>query len=199
VIAGASGILGGAQWPVAESYVTGGRRGGDLRFATGRFNIVWSSSLMLTLWGIAPLVKERPLDVLTVLAGIYAVAALSVLALPAYPARHLPDPHGPVPPDYRPLLRIFRLQLPVRFMVVAVVEPFLPSALTAIGVEPAWKPPAAATWMTTRVGAFILLERWHGWHGRWWVTWAPAAAMLLGFGLSAISPLVGDEWGLLTL
>jgi hypothetical protein len=199
VLAGASGILGGAQWPIAESYVTGGRRGGDLRSATGRFNIVWSISLMLTLWGIAPLVKSHPLDVLTVLAAIYVGAGLSVLALPPYPARHLPDPHGLVPPDYRPLLRIFRLQLPVSFMVVAVVEPFLPTALSAIAVEPAWKTPAAATWMTTRVGAFILLERWHGWHGRWWMTYAPAAAMLLGFGLSAAAPLVGPEWGLLTL
>ncbi len=203
VIMGASGLLGGATWPIAESYVTGGRRGQALRNATGRFNIVWSVSIMATLWGIAPLLKDHPLDALTALAGIYGLAALSVLALPAQPARHLPDPHGPTPPDYRPLLRIFRLQLPVSFMVIAVVEPFLPSALGAIGVDTAWKAPAAATWMLTRVGAFILFERWHGWHGRWWMTVAPAAAMLVGFGLSAGSPQIaevaGRSWGLVAL
>lgn len=199
VVAGASGLLGGAQWPIAESYVTGGRRGGDLRFATGRFNIVWSSSLMLTLWGIAPFVKDRPLDVLTLLAGVYGLSALSVLALPPYPARHLPDPHGPVPPDYRPLLHIFRHQLPVSFMVIAVVEPFLPSVLTAIDVKPSWKTPAAATWMITRVVAFIFLERWHGWHGKWPMTYIPAAAMLVGFGLAAAAPLAGPDLGLPTL
>ncbi|MFG0284117.1 MAG: hypothetical protein ACF8R7_06805 [Phycisphaerales bacterium JB039] len=199
VIAAVNGGLAGAQWPIAESYVTGGRRGQELRTATGRFNIVWSVSLVFTLWAIAPLVKNRPLDVLTVLAGAYALCALTVLWLKPEPARHLPDPHGPVPPDYRPLLQIFRFQLPVSFMVIAVIEPFLPSILTAIGVQAAWKTPAAATWMLTRVGAFILLERWHGWHGRWWMTVGPAGAMLIGFGLSAAAPLLAPPAGLPTL
>ena len=38
--------LTGCLWPLVEGYVSGGRRAGELRSAIGRFNVVWSLTLV---------------------------------------------------------------------------------------------------------------------------------------------------------
>ena len=51
-----------------------------------------------------------------------------------------------------------------------------------------WWTPLVSAWMVSRVGMFVLLERWHGWHGRWRTPVWTAGAMLGGFALALVAP-----------
>src|SRR5438105_1963166 len=44
----------GILWPVGERYLSGGRSGAGLRRALGRWNITWSSALVVALWAMGP-------------------------------------------------------------------------------------------------------------------------------------------------
>jgi hypothetical protein len=69
--------------------------------------------------------------------------------------------------------------------------PFLPTALTRMGISYAWQPPLAATWTAARFFTFLLLERWHGWHGRWYPALAGVVFLLGGFALTVAAPQLG--------
>jgi MFS family permease len=49
----------------------------------------------------------------------------------------------------------------------------------------------AATWLFARALAFLLLGRWHDWHGRWSVAFAGALFVLGGFGVTLLAPHFG--------
>jgi len=195
IFMGIYGLLSGLLWPIVESYVAGGRFGAPLRNATGRFNITWSVSLIIALVAMAPLFlsetltderepKAWPLIALLVM-GVIHIASIAFLKwFSQHPAYHGSAAVADVPTNYRPLLTAFRWQLPVSFMVVATLEPYLPFAMARIGLAPHIATAAAATWMVTRAATFIFMERWHGWHGRWSTSFVGGVLMLVGFGLS---------------
>lgn len=45
--------------------------------------------------------------------------------------------------------------------------------------------------MASRVIVFIVMERWHGWHGRWRTPLAGAFLLGIGFAVSVLAPLAG--------
>lgn len=195
IFMGCYGLLSGLLWPIIESYVAGGRFGAPLRNATGRFNITWSVSLIIALVAMAPLFLAEnsdteakppawPLLALVIMGGIHLASIYLLRWFTPNPAYHGSAAVANVPENYRPLLTAFRWQLPVSFMVVATLEPYLPFAMARIGLAPHIATAAAATWMVTRAATFILMERWHGWHGRWSTSFIGGFLMLAGFGIS---------------
>ena len=86
-----------------------------------------------------------------------------------------------------------RLLLPTSYFVVSVWSPYAPDALDRLAVDVGWQTPVAATWMLSRFVVFIAMERWHGWHGRWWLVAVGAFGMVGGIGTALIAPLVGVE------
>ncbi len=186
-----SGPLGGATWPIIESYVSGGRSGRTLRRAIGQFNITWSIALVAAFWLMAPLLEEHPLLVLAGQGVAYALCLPLLRWMKPEPGRHIdvqPEPH---PPVYRALLIVFRLELPASFAVISALEPYLPALLNQLGLSAGWAAPAASTWMVTRVVVFVLLERWHGWHGRWGLSVGAGFLMVGGFIAAVAAPFLG--------
>ncbi|MEX2217166.1 MAG: MFS transporter [Phycisphaerales bacterium] len=182
----------GSLWPMVESYISGGRSGPALRSAIGRFNITWSSALVLGFWVLGPLVEQHAVEAVV---GVGAVHILSLLILPwlgREPGRHLHDAHEPHPPEYRQLLVTFRVLLPMSYLVFMGLTPFLPGILTRLDIPPGWQTPLTATWMASRLVTFRLLERWHGWHGRWYPALAGTALLLGGFAVAVLTPLLGN-------
>jgi hypothetical protein len=187
--------LTGALWPIAESFLSGGRSGPTLRSALGRFNITWSSALVLGMWALGPLVKEHAA---AAIAGIGSIHLLSLAMLPwlgREPGRHEHEEHEPHPPIYNQLLVTFRILLPSSYVVLTALTPFLPTILTKLGVAIAWSTPLAATWTASRVVTFFAMERWHGWQGRWYPALWAMGLLLGGFAVTVLSPALGSGNG----
>jgi MFS family permease len=187
---GAQGLLSGATWPIVESYLSGGRRGQRLRHATGLFNITWGGCIVVSLIALGPFVRPHPLEALAAMLPVYLLCAALTRWMGPEPARSLPDAHPTRPARYKKLLSVFRVQLPMSFLLVAVLEPASPFLIASVAIEDPWRAPAAAIWVSTRVAAFALFARWHGWQGRWSMPAAAASLLLVGFAGITIGPNV---------
>lgn len=187
----AQGLLSGATWPIVESYLSGGRRGERLRNAAGLFNITWGGCVVVSIAALGPFVKHHPLEALAAMLPIYGLCALLTIWMGSEPARSLPDAHPTRPAHYKKLLSVFRVQLPMSFLLVAILEPVSPFLIASVAIEDPWRAPAAAVWLATRVATFVLLARWHGWHGRWSMPVVAATLLLVGFAGITIGPNAG--------
>lgn len=187
--------LTGCLWPIVEAYLSGGRREESLRRSLGVFNTTWSASLVLAFWAIGPLVEGRPLEVIAGL-GVLHVASVGLVAfLPREPAAHAHDEGHAHPASYERLLDAHRLLLPLTYLIVSAMAPYLPTAMATLGIEMAWQTPLAATWLLTRVAGFVWMQHDHRWHGKWAAPALATVAILAGFGLVMLSPRIGEGAG----
>ena len=180
----------GALWPIVESHLAGGRRGVPLRRAIGRFNIIWSSAVAASYWLMAPLVESAPLTVLAGLGALHLATIPLLFALPREPRKHVDDEHEPHPPVYARLLAAVRILLPTSYLLSSTINVVLPTAVNRLAVPTEWQTPVASTYLVVRVLVFAGMERWHGWHGRWWPVVVAAAFMLVGTALTVLSPAI---------
>jgi len=192
--------LSGMLWANVESYLAGGRSGAGLRSATGKFNITWSSSIVVTLVLMGPAVEGHSLLVLLFLSFLHAgCAGLLLLSFRPSPGQHAHEDHSAAPPIYARLLTVCRLLLPTSFMLMSVISPILPTTLASLKIPEGWKLPVAAVWPAARVAAFFLMERWHGWHGRWWPIAAGGGVLVLSFAGVVLAPQLPAGLALPTL
>jgi hypothetical protein len=181
--------LSGALWPVVESYISGGRTGTSLRSAVSRWNIVWSTALVLAFWGLAPLIETRG-ALAVLLLGLIHLASLGLLAgFRPEPGAHEAGAHEPHPESYPRLLTVFRLLLPTAFMVVSALSPYLTTSMARLGVPLPWQPVLATAWLVARVGGFVALERWQRWHGSWAMPVIGGVLLIGGFAMCVLASL----------
>ena len=190
VFMGLYSALCGGFWPVVESFLSGGRTSAELRRATGTFNVTWSSALVVSLWAMVPFEAEGQAMALGVSAAMHLGSVILLLWMPLNPGAHSHD-QGDVPVVYRRLLKVHRVLLPTAYMVMYALSPVLPDLLARLSVEARWGPALGSVWIAARVATFTLLERWHGWHGRWGTATIGTALLLSGFVVAMVSPLLG--------
>lgn len=178
----------GLMWPIVESYLSGGRSGKRLRRAIGRFNIVWSTALVAAYWFMAPLLKEHPMLILSILGTLHLLMIGVLRWFPSDPANHIDEDHEHAPDSYKPLLRTFRILLIASYVVLSALAPLLPVVEEKLGIPVPWWTPIASAWLIARVLLFGLFERWHGWHGRWWAPWTGMSLLLSGFAACILAP-----------
>jgi hypothetical protein len=184
VYAPASGMM----WPIVEAFLAGGRTENQLRSATGQFNVVWSGAIVVTMLAIGRFIETSPLTLLLVLAGVHLACIGLVLRFDAAPATHEHHEHHR-PLAYRQLLAFLRIMLPVSFMFMSTLSPYMPTVLTGLNVPLAWQTAVAATWYTARVLTFFVMERWHGWHGRWTTPIVGSILLLVSFAWVVLLPM----------
>ena len=198
VFAGVFITLQGLMWPLVEAYLSGGRKGRAMRSITGRFNIVWASAIVFAMWGMAGFMEDRPRVILGLL-GVAMFATAGLLAwFPREPAPHVDgalDEHEIDPKQAIKLLRVFRVSLLCSYALHSALTPLLPHLLGEMGLEKGERTPFASIWMASRMGMFILMERWHGWHGRWRTVWWACGLMLAGFAVCSVSPVIAGQSG----
>lgn len=192
MLVGVYSPLTGCVWPITEAYLSGGRRGEELRQALGAFNVVWSVALVVAMWTIGPLVKDRPLEVIAGLGALHVFTIAIVRLLPSEPAAHPVDGHEPHPPVYERLLAAHRLLLPFGYLIVSTMSPYLPTAYERMAIAVGWHTPLTATWHASRVVGFLWLQHDHRWHGRWWAPVLATVALVAGFTLVMLSPRLGN-------
>ncbi len=197
--------LTGVLWPLMESYVSGGRRGHALRRAIGVFNYTWAGAIIPAYLLITPLLKGdetpgaaasgaplRPAVGIALLGVTHLLTIALLTKFTREPGRHLALEHESHPPSWARLLATFRILLPTSYIVLTALLPFLPHAFDRLGVPTQWHMFLAATWLAARVGTFVVLERWHGWHGRWYPVVLGGVLLLLGFGVTVLAPSVPE-------
>lgn len=192
VVAVGFGVLTGVMWPIVESYLSGARTGRALSSATGLFNVVWSGSVLAAFWLMAPLLESRPLDVILALGMVQITSVVFILPLRREPGRHLPHEHEPHPGSWVHLLSIFRVLLPLSYVVSGTLSPLLPTSLEQMGIRELWRPPIASAWLVSRVVVFFVFERWPGWHGRTWMPLVAGVLLLGGFAGAIVAPRFGE-------
>lgn len=180
--------LTGVLWPTVEAFVAGGRRGPTLRSAMGIWNVVWSGAIIIAYWGMAPVIQDHAAETLLALGVLHAATALVLTVFPPEPGEHGAEDQEPHPRVYTLLLVTFRMLLPMAYVVSSTLSPYLPSAMTDLGVPERWQTVLGTAWLIPRTLAFFALERWHGWHGRWSTAVVGGVLLLSGFALTVLAP-----------
>lgn len=187
--------LSGMLWPVVESYVSGGRSAGALRRAMGIWNVVWSSAGVVSILIIAPMVKSAPTESIALVCLMHAAGLCFLPRFSREPAPHIEGAHEPHPPVYARLLFTFRLLLPMSYVVMAALGPYLPRAAAKVEIPDGWQAYVLIAWLLPRVVVFDLMRRWEGWHGRWYLPIAGGLLLVGSFGVTLASawftPAVG--------
>ena len=197
--------LTGLLWPMVEHYLSGGRRGQELRSGMGMWNVVWSSAVVLSYWGMSPLVESHAVETILVLGGLHVLAAFMTMGFAVEPAEHVhatpgdsDDPsHDPI--VYSKLLYTLRILLPLCYVVSSTLVPYLPDAFFKLDVPVPWQAFIASAWLVPRVITFYVLQRWHGWHGRWSLPIIGGLLMLGGFCVAVAAPLLPRLFNLSTV
>jgi hypothetical protein len=184
--------LTGVLWPMVESYVSGGRRGHELRSVIGWWNVVWSAALIFSSLGVSRLVEHHAALAIVLLGMVHVIAAVVVRAFGPEPGAHEEDDPHEVPPVYRRLLITFRLLLPMSYLVSSALLPGLPRVMERAGVAVDWAVAVAAVWLLTRSVSFYAYQRWGGWHGRWWPAIFGPGVLLTGFGVAVLATRVAS-------
>ncbi len=196
VVASGYGCITGLLWPIVEWYLSGGRRGKSLRSAAGKFNITWTSAVVLAFLLLAPLLKKYPIEALWGVVALHALAVVLMLPFPLRPPKHVTDHLETEASDGEASLKLLataRTLLPVSYMLGGVLGPYFPVALTRMGIEVSWQPIVAAIWLASRIPTMLVFERWHGWHGRAWPLTLGATMLALGFVGCILSPLIPES------
>lgn len=197
LVAALYGPVAGGMWPIVESYLSGGRRGADLRRAIGGFNLGWALAVAAAYWGMGAVLEVRPLLAIGGMGALYLCCLPLIWRLPNDPARHA-DLHGEAhPPVYERLLPVFRWLLILSYVLIGVVAPLLPDRMEALGMSARWGAMAASAWAISRIAMFWLFRHWGGWHGRWRTPFWTGGGMIGGMILTLSSTgLAGALLGL---
>ncbi len=191
VFMGLYSALCGGFWPIVEAFLAGGRTAKQLRGATGKFNITWSSALIASMWAMVPFDAASQVIALGVTAFLHVLSLAWLLRLPRKPGEHSHETHR-VPESYHVLLPVHRVLLPVVYLVMYALSPVLPALIQSLGVGARWEPAVGSAWLAARVATFGLLERWHGWHGKWITATVGMLTLVAGFVLAVTSPLIAQ-------
>ncbi len=188
--------LTGVLWPIVEGYISGGKSGERLRGVMGRWNVVWSGAVVLSYWFMSPLIERHATETILGLGLLHLASGWFIVkAFAREPGEHALEAHEPHPPVYAHLLITLRILLPVAYVVSSTLGPYLPDALGGLGVAASVQTLVASLWLVPRVITFLVMERWHGWHGRWWIVVVAAGLLVGGFTLAVLAPL-GSRLGL---
>jgi MFS family permease len=202
-------VLCGGMWPIVESFMSGGR-GPSLPSVIGRFNVVWSTALVLSLCLVpgVPLAVQwicsstgssmSSIDAHVALFGVIALFHLgALLVLQRFepnPGSHDHTAHA-TPPSYAPLLRLHRALMPISYLVCYALTPYLPTMFTALAIREEWQPIFGSMWLAARPLTFYTLDRWQGWHGTRFTAVAGSVCVLGGFAACVGSTLLGPLLG----
>lgn len=196
LVASLYGCITGLMWPLVEWYLSGGRRGKALRSATGKFNITWTTAVVAAFLLLAPALEKYPIELLWGVAGLHLIAVVLMLPFPTRPPRHMTEhnaQHEIDPLVSRKLLGVARTLLPISYMLGGVLGPYFPVAFTSLDIGLNWQPIVAAIWLSSRIPAMLVFERWHGWHGKGWPLALGAAMVAIGFLGCVLAPIIPDR------
>ena len=183
-------------WPALEALVSDGLGGKALPRNIGIYNVVWSAGASSVYFvGGALYETFGPGSIFWVSAAVYAGLYLTVLSLGENPVHvtvpaACPDPEAAaftqsVSPQA--FLRMVWLAIPFSYIAITTVIAVIPSLATTLGFTTAQAGLFCSIWMFVRLGTFVVLWQWTGWHYRFRWLLGAFVGMTGGFGLLLLS------------
>jgi len=188
-------LLQGSMWPIFESYMSAGETPRALGPILSRYNISWALAVPLSL-ALAGLIiaSGSPRLLFVAAAALFSLVVLSCRAFPRAPARleadHAERPNAALLHSYRALLRASRLAMLLSYALMYVLAPLMPEIMKGIGLDTASEARAASLLDVARLGCFIALFAFSGWHGRKLPILVAIAALPVGFALVLLGPRI---------
>ncbi|HTA88620.1 MAG TPA: MFS transporter [Polyangiaceae bacterium] len=181
-------LLQGAMWPIFESYMSAGETPQSLGRALSRYNIAWALSVPPALALAGPLIASgSPRWLFVVAAALYALIWLSCRTFPARPAHldagHAARPDAAVLVRFRALLIAARFAMLESYMLLFLLAPLMPEIMKSVGFGTAAAARASSLLDVARLGCFIGLFAYSGWHGKKSPIALAIASLPLGFAL----------------
>ena len=175
-------------WPALEAFATHGESGEGMKRMVGIYNVVWSGCAGLMYFAGGMLFEGLGArSLFWISAGIFAVQyALTVWlerqphspAQPVPAAAHEPEDaalHQPIPPQT--FLKMAWLANPFSYIAMHSFLAVIPGRSAELGLSVTQSGWFWAVWFLARVGCFVLLWQWGGWHYRF--RWMLAAFLSL--------------------
>lgn len=185
-------------WPALEAVTTAHAPASRLPHLVGVYNCTWSSAAALAYFtGGAMYERLGPIAVFWMPAALFAgqfivarwlsarTAAVDLpVALPQAAVAH-PEPAAfeqSVPP--RTFLTLAWVASPFSYVAIYTILPVMPGLAVRLGLSPTETGIVCSIWMFARLGTFVGLWGWKGWHYRF--RWLIAAQALLVASFAAI-------------
>jgi len=186
-------FLQGSMWPIFESYMSAGETPRDLGRVLSRYNISWALSVPLSLALAGLLIASgSPRLLFVTAAALFGVVALACRTFPPKPvhleAAHAERPNAVLLDSFRGLLRASRLAMLLSYALMYVLAPLMPEIMKGVGLDTERAASAASLLDVSRLGCFIALFVWSGWHGRKLPILLAIAALPVGFALVLLGP-----------
>jgi len=189
------GSLHGMKWPLVETYISAGLGPKQTARAIGRFNISWASAGPLALLGAGPIIRFCPpgLFVLpAVLNGVSLWLARPLARSPVYlPADHPERPAEGQMARLAALLSASRWLLLASYAAMWILAALMPNIFDDLGFGIVAATALAGLIDLVRLGAFVGLERYAGWHGRMAMLVVGMIGLPIGFFAVAFGRVTG--------
>ena len=177
-------------WPTLEAFTSDGETAERLPRMVGIYNVVWATTAALAFFIGGTFIKifGYPILFLLPLAIVLGMLALTFwlqghaadMAREALNAAAAPsEPHQPASPNAKVFLRLAWLANPFAYIAIQTILAVIPGIAARFHMSPMLTGFVCSLWYFVRVGAFVVLWRWTGWHYRFrWL--AAAFAFLIG-------------------
>jgi predicted MFS family arabinose efflux permease len=183
-------------WPTLEAFVSEGETAGQLPRMVGIYNVVWALTAALAYFSGGSLIKVFGYQIIFAL-PLVTVVAMFALAIwlqghSAEMAREALEtaaqkpvqPHQPGSPRAKVFLRMAWLANPFAYIAIQTLIAVIPGIAAKFHLSPMVAGFACTLWYFVRVGAFIALWQWPGWHYRF--RWLVAAFVVLIASFAAV-------------
>ncbi len=183
-------------WPSLEALASEFEPPRRLPQTVGIYNLVWAAGAALAYFsGGALLEKLGPTSIFLVPAVLHLTQWLmfprlqraeSTETVPQATPVVTEDSAGtprPAPDRTRMFLRLAWIANPFAYMAISTLVPLIPGLAERHELTPMWAGFFCSTWFFGRLGAFLLLWLWEGWHYRF--RWLAVAFVLLALGFTS--------------
>jgi predicted MFS family arabinose efflux permease len=166
-------------WPTIEALVTIGESASRLPKAVGLYNITWAVTNAGAYFVGGTLIEKFGYDIIFLLPlALMGVQLCTVFWLQHHATEMAqdavnkpqdappPEPHRPASPQAHAFLRMAWLANPFAYIAVNTLIAAMPGIAAKFHLSPMFAGFICTMWCFVRVGAFVVLWRWTGWHYR---------------------------------
>lgn len=193
-------------WPALEAWATADQSPERVPHVVGLYNLTWSGSAAVAYFTGGPLYDQLGAGLVFGVSGALFLVALALVS--AWQAPRQPEPVRPdmgervvaesgPPPELRlhpersfVFLRLAWMANPLSYVAIYTLLAVMPGLALDLGLTPTQVGVFCSIWFFARLGAFIALWQWPGWHYRFRFLAAGYSLLVASFLAMLLAPNV---------